>query len=193
MKRIVIGVCLLLALSVTVFGSDKWSTPASSSQNIKFGIGFAAGMNTPIVQQDQKSGSIFGFKIRAKLLPAIVLEPNLYFAKYGKPTVKDYPDYDLEGSKVTSYGIDAALGAPIGGTGLKFYGVGGVGYYNTKRVQTGQDDTRFGWSAGLGFEIGFTSVIALDLRGKAVVIPGEGGGSKKSASVTGGLNYYFGN
>lgn len=181
-RKVLVATGLLLALSA-----------ATQAQDIKFGIGFSAGMNIPIVQQDQKSGSIFGFKVRAKLIPAIILEPNIYFAKYGKPTINDIPGYDLEGSKVTSYGLDLALGAPIGGTGLKFFGLAGLGYYNTKRDQTDQDDTRFGWSAGLGFEIGFTQVIALDLRGKAVVIPAEGGGSKKSASVTGGLNYYFGN
>jgi hypothetical protein len=50
-----------------------------------------------------------------------------------------------------------------------------------------------GWSAGLGVEVGITSVVGLDVRGKLVVIPWDGGDSKKSAVLTGGITYYLGN
>ena len=182
MRRLLAACCLAAVLGGT-----------AQAQSIKVGIGFSAGMDVPIGQEDQKSGSLFGFKARIKLLPAIALEPNLFFTKYGQPSPKEIPDYDLPGSKITAYGVDATLGANVGGTGIKPYGILGVGYYTVKREEADQKFSEIGWSAGLGLEVGITSVVGLDFRGKLVIIPVDGGDSKKAASLTGGLNYYFGN
>lgn len=159
---------------------------------ITFGVGAAVGLDYPIIQEDQARGTVFGFKGRLKAIPSIALEPNIYFTNHGDP---DYEDLDLglEGSKITSYGVDATLGAGFGTVGIKPYGLLGVGFYKVKRDQTLQDETNFGWSAGFGIEVGVNPTVGLDVRGKLVVIPTDGGGSKKSASVIGGLNYYFGN
>ena len=159
---------------------------------ITFGVGVAAGLDYPIIQEDQARGTVFGFKGRLKAIPSIALEPNIYFTNHGDP---DYEDFDLglEGSKITAYGVDATLGAGFGAVGVKPYGLFGVGFYKVKRDQTLQDETNFGWSAGFGIEVGVNPTVGLDVRGKLIVIPTDGGGSKKSASVTGGLNYYFGN
>lgn len=182
MKKVLIVCCLAALLSGAV-----------SAQSIKVGIGFSAGMDVPIGQEDQKSGSIFGFKARLKLLPAIAVEPNLYFTKYGQPTPEGIPDYDLPGSKITAYGVDVTLGSRIGGAGVKPYGVLGAGRYSVKRDEADQEISKVGWSAGLGVEIGVTSAVGLDVRGKLVVIPWDGGDSKKSAVLTGGITYYLGN
>lgn len=164
--------------------------------NIKFGIGVAGGLDYPIGQDDQTQGSIFGFRGRVQAVPAIALEPNIYFTKFGDPT-KEVLAGEIEGSKITSFGVDVTLGGTMGGVGVKPYGLFGVAFYKMKQENaTGDatllDETNFGWSAGFGVEIGVALAIGLDLRGKLVVIPTEGGGSKKSASVTGGVNYYFG-
>jgi len=180
-KKVLIACCLAALLAGAV-----------SAQGIKIGIGFAAGMDVPIGQEDQKSGSIFGFKARLKLLPAIAVEPNLTFTKYGEPSPAGIPDYDLPGSKITAYGIDVTLGSKIGGPGVKPYGILGAGHYTVKRDEADQKLSKLGWSAGLGVELGITAVVGLDVRGKLVVIPFEGGDSKKSAAVTGGITYYLG-
>ncbi len=165
--------------------------PAAAG-GISFGVGVAGGIDRPIAQDDQGSGTVFGFRGRLKAIPAIALEPNIFFTKYGQPTYEDF-DLGLDGSKITSYGVDATLGAGFGALGVKPYGVFGAGFYNIKRDQTLQDITRLGWSTGFGIELGVNPALGLDIRGKLVVIPTEGGGSKKSASVVGGVNYYFGN
>jgi len=158
---------------------------------ITFGVGAAAGLDYPIGQEDQDKGTVFGFRGRLKAIPSIALEPNIYFTNHGDPDYEDF-DLDLEGSKITAYGVDATLGAGFGAVGVKPYGLFGVGFYKVKRDQSQQDKTDFGWSAGFGIEVGVNPAVGLDVRGKLIVIPTDGGGSKKSASITGGLNYYFG-
>ncbi len=163
------------------------------AEGITFGVGVAGGLDYPIVQDDQSQGTVFGLKGRFKTIPAIALEPNLYFTNFGDPPAHEDFTNDIGGSKITAYGIDATLGAGFGDTGVKPYGVFGAGFYKVKRDQTHQDKTDFGWSAGFGIEFGATSTVGIDVRGKLAVIPTDGGASRKSASVTGGLNYYFGN
>jgi opacity protein-like surface antigen len=184
MKRATPLLLLVLLLSQTALASG-----------ISLGVGVVGGLDFPVGQDDQKQGSIFGFRGLVKVIPAIAVEPNLYFTKYGDPEFEDFSD-GIEGSKITAYGIDARLGAPVGGVGVKPYGVFGAGFYGVKTKTaddiTIYDETDFGWSAGFGVEFGVTAPVGLDVRGKLVVIPTEGGGSKKSASVTGGVNYYFG-
>lgn len=161
----------------------------SSASALQLGVGAYGGANIPIVQEDQGSGTVFGLKGKLSLIPGISLEPNLNFAKFGDAEL----DFGAtrEGSKVTSYGIDAVVGAGMGTVGFKMYGLVGAGIYSTTR-DNDEDASKFGWATGLGFEIGFSPTIGLDIRGKLNVINSEGGGTKKSAAVTGGLTYYIG-
>ena len=179
---------LVLAIAVT-------APTAFPAVGAKLGIGAAAGFDIPILQDDQSRGFAYGIKARLDVIPLLTLEPNLFFTKYGDPELAgdDFGGItsDLKGSKVTAYGIDALLGAGFAAPGLRPYFVAGAGFYNYKRDQTGQNDTDLGFSAGAGLELGFAVPIALDVRGKLVVIPIEGG-SKKSAVITGGLIYYLG-
>ena len=172
---------LIMSLLAMVISSPAYA--------LKLGIGAFGGVNIPIVQEDQGSGTVFGLKGKLNLLPGVSLEPNLNFAKFGDATL----DFGAtrEGSKMTSYGIDAVIGAGMGTVGFKMYGLLGGGFFNTTR-DSDEDATKFGWSTGLGFEIGVSPTLGLDIRGKLNVINSEGGGTKKSAAVTGGLNYYIG-
>ena len=120
-----------------------------------------------------------------------MLEPRLSFISWGEAENDDFA-MDLDGSKVTSYGVDAVIGAPFGGRGFAMFGVVGAGFYNIKRDQTYEDFTELGWCAGLGFAIGLAPSFGAEVRGVANVIPFEAGGSAKSGSVTVGLNYFFG-
>ncbi|KAA3636480.1 MAG: porin family protein [Calditrichaeota bacterium] len=184
MKKFVMAVCILL-----IAGSVS-----AQSGSPQFGLGLNVGMVYPIVQDDQDNGSVIGFKVMYGFSNFIALEPNMSFVKYGDPSISDYPGlFDgLEGSKITSYGVDAVLGGSFGAGGINPYGIFGVGFYNSKRDQTDQDVTDFGWAGGFGIEIGFNSQFALDVRGKVNVVPSDGGGSKKSAAASAGLNFYLG-
>jgi opacity protein-like surface antigen len=175
----------LLCLILTVI-----FVAASSSLATQLGIAGYGGLNIPVAQEDQGTGSAFGFRGKIGLLRGVVLEPNINFARFGDAEF-DIPDITMPGAKTVSYGVDALLGGGMGESGLKMFGILGLGFYSIDR-EYGEDVTKFGWATGAGFEIGLNPKFGFDIRGKLDVISSEGGGSKKSAAVTGGLNFYFG-
>lgn len=167
-----------------------------STRAAGIGIGAYGGLNIPVLQDDQGSGTVFGLKARLKALSFISLEPNLNFAKYGEPDIEDLPNAGIDGAKITSYGIDAVLGSGTPGPGFKPYFVGGLGFYKYSQpdqyADLLEDETRFGYDLGIGVEIGFTPQIALDVNGKARIITLDGGGADKALTAVAGINYYFG-
>ena len=182
MKRMlaVIAVVVLLA-------------PIVAAQAPSFGVGAFGGLDIPVLQDDQGQGTIFGLRGRIRVLPIVTIEPNVSFTKWGDPELGIAGvTNDLDGSKVTFYGVDGTLGAPLAGPGFRVFAIGGIGFYKVKRDQTGEDDTDLGYSGGVGFGLGLSPLIGIDLRGKFHVVPIDGGGSRKSVSAVLGLNYAFG-
>ncbi len=161
------------------------------AQAPKFGVGAFAGINIPVVQDDQKSGTVFGIKGRLKLMPILVAEPNVSFGKWGDPDPVDGVDLGITGSKITSFGIDLTLGGMPGVKGFKPYAMIGFASYKIENDDTGYDESKLGMAAGFGFALGVSPVLDIDIRGKAVIAPQEEG-SKKAIWILGGLNYYFG-
>lgn len=154
-----------------------------------YGVGGFGGLNIPIVQDDQSSGTVFGVKGRMELARNVIVEPNLGFGKFGDA---EFTFGTREGSKINAYGVDVLLGSGFGGaSGVNIFGILGAGVYSITRDYD-DDATKFGWSTGLGLEFMMVPTLGLDVRGKVHVTSSEGGGTKKSATVTGGLNYYFG-
>jgi len=159
---------------------------ALSAQTPKIGIGGFAGLSIPLAQDDQASGKEFGFRARIKLA-FVTVEPNFTIAKWGQADPPEGVTAMPDGSKVTSFGIDALLGGAPGVPGFKpFFVIGGASY-KVKNDDTQFDQSRLGFSAGLGFFFGLSPKFDLDVRGKGVVIPMDGGGSKKAISVTAGV------
>jgi hypothetical protein len=157
---------------------------------VKFGAGAFAGLSIPIVQDDQKSGTVFGLRGRIKLIPVIVFEPNITFTKWGKPDPLEEIDLGIDGSKLTSFGIDATIGGLPGAVGFKPFLVVGAGSYKIKNDDTQFDMSKLGYQGGFGFLIGFVPKLDIDVRGTFLVIPIEGG-SKKAAMATAGLTWNF--
>ena len=183
MRRLVVLTFLLLLVA-----------SAASAGETKFGAGVFGGMNMPLIQDDQGSGTAFGVKAIIGGLPIFTFEPYFVTASNGDPEI-DGVTNDLEGSSITAYGVDAKLGALIGAPGIAPYFFGGIGFYKTSNDQLGaqiDDGTDFGFGGGLGVNIGVGPSMAIDLRGKLNVVPTEGGSSDKSLWLTAGLNYYFG-
>ncbi|MBU8934884.1 MAG: porin family protein [candidate division Zixibacteria bacterium] len=178
---------IVSAMILTVF----LLMPMAQAGQVGLGAGVSGGLEFPIAQQDQKQGSVFCLKARIGVMPIVTLEPGLSFTRYGDPEFDDFTS-DLEGAKVTGYILDATLGGSFGGTGVEPYGLFGIGYYNTSLEHFGDDKKNFGWSAGFGLEIGVAPRVGLDFRGRVAMISTDGGGTKKSGSVTGGINIYFG-
>lgn len=178
MKKIIV-VAILLIL------------PVFASAQSSFGVGASGGLFIPIVQDDQGSGTIFTLRGIWNVNNLISIEPHMNLAKYGDPDGEGGLFDGFEGSKVTSFGVNAVLGMG-GGMGLHPMLFAGIGSYKTKRDLTDQDVSDIGYSGGLGLEIGLNKSLALDARGALYVIPLDEGGSKKSVSVSGGVNFYFG-
>ena len=161
------------------------------AQDIKIGAGAFGGVNIPIVQQDQAMGSAFGIRGRVALKPIIVIEPNVTFGKWGKPGEVDGYDLGIDGSKITSFGVDVAIGGAPGIPGLKPIIFAGIGIYSIKNDDTDFDESKFGFDGGLGIMIGAMPYLDIDIRSTLVIATQEEG-SKKAAIITGGLTYYFG-
>lgn len=183
MKRIaVLGLALLLAAPA--------SQAQSESAMPSMGVGVFGGVNIPIVQDDQDNGAVFGLRGRFKLLPILVLEPNITFSKYGTPADIEGVDFGIEGSKLTGYGLDITLGG-VPGEPFKSFVVLGIGSYTLKNDDTDFDETTVGYRGGFGVGVAIVRELDIDIRALGLVIPQEVGGSKKSALITGGLTYNF--
>ena len=157
---------------------------------ISAGAGAFGGLAIPVVQDDQSQGTVFGFKGRVKA-SFITLEPNVMFTKYGDPDLEGVIG-DPEGSKLTSFGLDALLGSSLGAPGVSPFFFAGIGIYKTKNDQLQVDESEVGISGGIGLEIGLGPKLGLEARGRVVIVGTEGGGSKKAAILTAGVNYHFG-
>jgi len=180
MKKVVIAIGLIL-----IFMSG------AQAQGIKIGAGVFGGMNIPIIQDDQSSGTAFGLRGRISLKPIFVLEPNIMFGKWGEPGEVDGFDLGIDGSKVTYFGLDVTIGGAPGKPGIKPFGFVGAGFYSIKNDDTGYDESKLGFDGGLGIMIGAMPYLDIDVRGTFMIAPQEEG-AKKAALVTGGLTYYFG-
>lgn len=163
--------------------------PASQVCADAFGIGVFAGGLYPVVQEDQGSGYVMGFKARVNLPGMLAFEPNVTLGSYGDAEISGVGK--REGSSVRHYGIDLLLGGGLAAVGPKPYFFVGGAIYNTKRDS---DDTtnKSGWSFGLGMSLGLANYLDVDVRGRLNIASWEGSSSKKSVEVTGGVIYYFG-
>jgi hypothetical protein len=77
------------------------------------------------------------------------------------------------------------------GPGLKPFFLAGFGSYKIKNDDTGFDESRMGYSGGIGLGIGLGPKFSLDGRGEVLVIPMDGGGSKKAVTGTAGVMMFF--
>ena len=182
-KSLVVAVVFLLATTMV------------HAQGVSLGFGLSGGLNIPVAQDDQSQGTNFGIRGIVRPLNLLSFEANVNFAKYGDPEI-DVPGVtnDLEGSSLTSYGVDAVLGGGPG-KGIKPFFLAGIGLFKASRDQTEvfeNQDTEFGYTAGLGVAFGLTPYLALEVRGRANIVPVEGSSSRKSVFALVGLNYYLG-
>ena len=177
MKKL--SVCLV-ALEIVVL--------AGTAGAASIGIGAFGGTSTPIVQDDNGSGAIFGIRVPVSVVPLLTVEP--YFAKTnGGDKDQDVGGitYTRSGIDVTSYGANAML---TFGTGIQMYPFVGIGSAKTKRV--GLDATNTQYNFGLG--VGFTPPVlklSIHLRGEvaSVLEPGTSESARKWANLTLGVSY----
>lgn len=179
MKKIILLLILLTLLA-----------PLTQAQGLKLSAGAFGGLNLPVVQDDQKTGSVFGLRAGLRVMPILTVEPNVTFGKWGSPNEIEGVKWEIDGSKINSYGIDAIIGNLHGIKGFKPFGFVGAGIYNVKNDDTEYDESKLGFSGGFGFAIGLSPTLDIDVAGRLVVAPQEEG-SKKALFFTSGLNFYF--
>ncbi len=177
--------------ALIAFGLTLIVISGARAQEIKIGAGAFGGVNIPIVQQDQDMGTAFGIRGRIAFKPIIVIEPNITFGKWGEPGDVDGYELGIDGSKITSFGVDVAVGGTPGVPGLKPIIFAGIGIYSIKNDDTDFDESKLGFDGGLGLMIGAMPYLDIDIRGTLMIATQEEG-SKKAAIITGGLTYYFG-
>lgn len=175
---------LLLAICVLLLSQ------AGHAQGVKLGVGAFGGVEFPLIQDDQASGTNFGFKGRVNL-SMITFEPFIAFASYGEADIEDVIG-DPEGNSITAFGLDAVLFSGFGAPGPSVFLFAGIGSYKIDNDQMVYDQSDIGYSFGLGLEIGIAKAISIEGRGRFLAINSEGGATKKSGIVTAGLNYHFG-
>jgi Outer membrane protein beta-barrel domain len=187
LRKIILVIGILLIL-----------TTAVNAQSLKLSAGVFGGVSVPVLQDDQSQGTVFGIMARYNLLSIFQIEPYISFGKWGSPDPieSDEPggvpyDLGIDGSKVTSFGFDVLIGGAPGAPGLKPTFIGGIGYYKIKNDDTGYEESKMGFAAGLGLNLGFIPKFDIDIRAKAIIIPQEEG-SKKAVNITAGLLYNFG-
>lgn len=156
-------------------------------------VGGFGGYNFTILQDDAGSGALFGFK--AKIAAPVVIEPTITFISVGdKENENDeVGTFTQTGGSIAAYELNLAFGSLRTTPGVGFWGGGGIGAYSLKSdLDYVEDATRFGFNVGTGLVIKAAPKFDVEIGGRLYVISLDGGGSRKSVGVFGGLNYYFG-
>ena len=169
---------------------------SSAAQAGLLGAGITAygGFNIPIAQDDTESGSVFGVRAPLQMISMLRLEPWFGMAKNGDYTwsTSISGSQSFDGGEITSFGLNALLGSPMTAPGFSIAFVGGIGSHKFESESL-EADSRIGFNLGLDLGMGLgSSPLALSVRGEALVIPLDGGGSRKNGFVTAGLTYKFG-
>lgn len=164
---------------------------ASESLGKKIGVGGFLGMNIPIAQEDASTNSLFGIKARMNLIPRLGAEVFFTKLNQGDSSVEVWgKDMSRDGGSINSFGLNLVVGSMSTDVGAHFHIAGGIGSYSLSKEGV-PDQSRWGYNFGPEVEIGLGSV-SIEISSKAHIIPLEGGGSRKSVGLSGGLNYYFG-
>lgn len=159
---------------------------AGSAHATGIGVGVYGGLSYPIIQDDVKSGTLYGLRAPVSLVPMITVEPF-----YASSSLGDAEEtlggivYTREGFDQTAYGLSVMLGNPAG-MGVRFYPFAGIGKYKLER--TGTDIDEVGYNIGLGIGIGATPKLSLQIRGELEMVK-TGDTSRKFGNATAGLTY----
>lgn len=160
-----------------------------------WGVGGFAGINVPIEQEDAENGMVYGIKGRWSPFWSLAIEPQVFLLQNGDYDIEFGDGADesetLKGWKATSFGANLVLGAPASAfSGVRPFVFGGL-RFNSMDFEGRDAETKLGFAAGIGLEIGFSQV-GLEIRGTGEVFTDGEKSSRKNGTITGGLNVYFG-
>ena len=168
---------------------------AAGAQAGILGIGVTAfgGLNIPVAQDDVESGTIFGLRVPVQAISMLRAEPWLGLAKGGDYTIPgNFGSATFPGADVTTFGLNALLGTPMSAPGVSIAFLAGIGSHKIK-IEGLDDVSRVGYNLGVDLGVGLGAApLSLSGRGEILIIPLDGGGSRKNAYLTAGLTYKFG-
>jgi hypothetical protein len=179
MKRILCVASIALALA---------SAPARAA-TVSIGVEAFGGIDVPILQDDADQGTVFGARLPVHVSPLLTLEPWYSSSELGdRSTTIAGLSYDIDGGKLTGFGVNLRLGG-MAAPGLSLFPYAGIGSYTLDRASSGER-TEVGYGAGLGLVLTPAPKLGIGLRGEFDLVP-TGDTSRKYANVTLGVSYTF--
>lgn len=155
---------------------------------ITVGVGGFGGASVPLLQEDVRSGAIFGARVPVTLAGFFSVEP--YFASTSLGNAEEDISgftYTRDGFQVSDFGVNAAIGRLGGGTGFRIYPFAGIG--SCKLTRKGSEDLKkAGYHFGFGVGISPASRFTLNLRGQLDMIVTDET-SRKFGTATVGVSY----
>ena len=166
---------------------------ATGAHAVGVTVGGFGGYNIPILQDDAGPGPLYG--LRVKLGDGLPCAVEPYFLMISEGDV-DHDEEDIEftqeGGSITSFGVDFAFGGYRKDIGTNPYFVVGIGAYTRDPGQEYRETlTRFGIDVGFGVVCKVAAMLDFDLSARVPAFMLDEGGSRKSAAIEAGLNYYF--
>ncbi len=162
-----------------------FAEPSAALPFAKVGIGAYGGTNIPLVQDDAKTGGLFGIRGRVGLLSLVMFEPSVNFLKNGDGDVDvNGQTVTLEAPKVTSYTFNLLL------KGGFTYATGGIGWSSVEIPGGGEKTNEPTYNFGGGVEIG-VGPLAVDVSPRLFVINTADKASRKNLEIMLGVNYYM--
>ncbi len=180
------------SISIALLFLPVLAVPAMA---VDVAVGAFGGYNIPVVQDDMGSGVLYGAKAKISGLAMFVLEPTITMITVGDKENEDEKldePFVQEGGSITAMELNVTTGSYRTIPGLGFYGIGGVGMYSiSSDVPYKDDESRLGFSFGTGIVTKVATQIDFDVNARLIFITLDGGGSRSSAGISAGLNYYF--
>jgi opacity protein-like surface antigen len=151
------------------------------------GVGVFGGTSIPVVQEDAKTGAVYGVRLPVTVIPLVRFEP--FWARTRPGDAEETfggLTYTRDGGEISAFGLNAMLAT---GGPLRFYPFAGIGSYKLTR-EASDDRTEIGYDAGLGLGLSPLPKLEVDLRAEFVVIALDET-SRKAVNVTLGASYRF--